>query len=141
MSSRASPPAAPPPATTARKSFKAILYAAWAIVLWCLLAHLLTPPPSYSFNLQGATPCSGTQPAFVGTPGNYKKLPNIGSEVCAQTTWGVTRVDSGFQVSAKNAGADGISGTYTIPSSDFAVVDGVEKYTGNGIVILYGIAQ
>lgn len=100
---------------------------------------LLKLSRSYSFNLNGATQCSGTQPAFVGTPGDYKKLPNIGSEVCAETTWSVTRVDSGFQVAAKNAGANGISGTYTIPSTDFAVVDGVEKYTGNGIVILYGI--
>lgn len=55
--------------------------------------------------------------------------------------WSATRtVEGGFLVGAKADGASGISGSVELPASDFEVVDGLEKYTGTGIVILYGTA-
>lgn len=99
-----------------------------------------SPHLSYSFSLNGATACTGTQPAQL--LGSDKKLPSIGSTTCGDTTWSVNRLNDGqVQVSAKVLGANGISGSTNLPATDFGVVDGIEKYTGTGIVILYGIAQ
>lgn len=58
---------------------------------------------------------------------------------CQDTTWAAVRSSDGsFSISAKNTA--GLAGTYAIPSTDFTVANGVETYTGTGIVILYGAA-
>lgn len=95
---------------------------------------------SFSFNLNGQGLCTASESAFTGTDASgasYKKLPNIGVTYCQTTTWSATRsADGGFTIAAKNDA--GLTGTSPLPATDFTVADGVETYTGAGIVILYG---
>lgn len=95
---------------------------------------------SFSFNLNGIGECSASQPAFSGTDADgasYKQLPNIGVTTCQTTTWSAVRgTDGSFGISATNE--KGLAGTYSIPAEDFTVANGLETYTGTGIVILYG---
>lgn len=93
----------------------------------------------FSFKLNGATDCTAQQPASDG--GDAKRLPSIGQTRCGTIQWSATRaVEGGFLIGAKADGATGISGSVELPATDFEVVDGLEKYTGTGIVILYGTA-
>ncbi|KAJ4396196.1 hypothetical protein N0V93_000415 [Gnomoniopsis smithogilvyi] len=95
---------------------------------------------TFKFNLNGRGECTASQPAFSATDANgasYKQLPNIGVTTCQDTTWNAVRnADGSFTISASNEA--GLTGTTGIPSTDFGVANGVEAYTGSGIVILYG---
>ncbi|CAG8959158.1 hypothetical protein HYFRA_00013022 [Hymenoscyphus fraxineus] len=98
---------------------------------------------TFSFNLFGAQPCSATQPAFTGTDANgatYKKLPNIGQTYCGTLAWNAARgADGVFKISASDRGrTPALTGAFDIPAAEFTVANGVEAYTGAGIIILYG---
>lgn len=99
-------------------------------------------PLRFKFNLNGTGECSASQPALSGTDASgasYKELPNIGVTTCQDTTWNAVRnADGSFTISASNE--RGLTGTTGIPATDFTVASGVEKYSGSGIVILFGPA-
>ncbi|CAG8973588.1 hypothetical protein HYALB_00009657 [Hymenoscyphus albidus] len=98
---------------------------------------------TFSFNLNGARPCSAKETAFTGTDANgatYKKLPNIGQTYCGTLAWSAARgADGVFKISASDKGrTPALTGAVDIPAAEFTVVNGVEAYRGTGIIILYG---